>query len=50
MGKVGRVGPSADGEEGLEVAVLLFEEIELLDAAVDVGADVVPAVGWVVLF
>lgn len=50
LGEVGGVGPAADGEEGFKVAVLLFEEEELLDAAVDVGADVVPAVGGVVFF
>lgn len=32
------------------MAMLLFEEIELFNAAVDVGADVVPAVSGVVLF
>lgn len=53
MGEVGGVGPAADGEEDLQVTVGLFEEEELLDAAVDVGAGVVPlggldgAVGWV---
>jgi len=40
----GRVGvrPAADGEEHFEVAVALLEQEELLDAAVDVGAHVVP--------
>ena len=49
-GEVGGVGPAADGEEDFEVAVALFEEEELLDAAVDVGAGVVPGVGGVVLW
>lgn len=48
-GEVGAVGPAADGEQDLEVAVALLEEVELLDAAVDVGADVVPGVARVVL-
>lgn len=38
------VGPAADGEEDADVAVGFFEEVELFDAAVDVGAVVVP--GW----
>ena len=48
----GRVGvrPAADGEEHFEVAVALFQQEELLDAAVDVGAHVVPRVAGVVLF
>ena len=49
-GEVGGVGPAADGEEDVEVGVGLFEEVELLHAAVDVGADIVPGVGGVVLF
>lgn len=48
LGKVGGVGPAADGEEGLELAVFLLEEEELLDATVDVGANIVPGVCWVV--
>lgn len=48
--KVGRVGPSSDGEEGLELAVALLQEEELLNATIDVGARVVPGVGGVVLF
>ena len=36
------VGPAADAEEDFEVAVGFLEEEELLDAAVDVFADVVP--------
>lgn len=48
--EVGGICPAANGEEGLEVPVPLLEEEELLDAAVHVCANVVPAVGWVVLF
>ena len=48
--KLGRVCPAADGEEGFEVAVLLLEQVELLDAAVGVFPCVVPRVGRVVLF
>lgn len=32
------------------MAVLLFQEVELLDASVGVGTGFGPAVGWVVLF
>lgn len=42
-GEGGRVGPAADGEERLEVAVGFFEEIELFGAAVEVCSDVVPS-------
>lgn len=48
--EVGGVGPAADGEEDFEAAVALLEQVELLYAAVDVGAHVVPGVGRVVLF
>lgn len=37
-GEVGGVAPAADAEEGFEVAVVLLEEVELLGAAVEVGA------------
>lgn len=47
-GEVGGVGPAADGEEEFEVAVLALEEVELFEAAVEVGAGVVPGVGGVV--
>lgn len=43
-GKVGAVGPAADGEKDLEVAVAALEEVELLETAVEVGSGVVPAV------
>jgi len=43
------VGPAADREEDLERAVALFEEVQLLEVAVQVGpARVVPRVGPVV--
>lgn len=42
--EVARVGPAADGQEDLEVAVAALEEVELLHAAVEVCPDVVPAV------
>lgn len=42
-------GPAANGKHDLELAVGLLELVELLDAAVDVGADVVPRVVGVVL-
>jgi hypothetical protein len=48
-GEVGRVGPSANGHHDLEGAVALLEQEELLGAAVDVGARVVPAVAVKVL-
>lgn len=47
-GEVGGVGPPADGEEGFEVTVAALEEGELFEAAVEVGAGVVPGVGGVV--
>jgi hypothetical protein len=47
--EVGGVGPAADGEEDFELAVLLLLQEELLQAAVDVGADIVPRVVGIVL-
>jgi hypothetical protein len=41
----GGIGPPADGEERLELAVGLFEEEELLGAAVDVFARLAPGCG-----
>lgn len=40
--KVGREGPATNREEDSQVPVLLFEQVELLEAAVEVGAGVVP--------
>lgn len=37
LGEAARVRPPPNGEERLELAVSLLEEVELLDAAVDVG-------------
>ena len=34
--KVGRICPSTDGQQNLELPVLLLEEIQLLDAAINV--------------
>jgi hypothetical protein len=48
VGKVGRVGPASDAQEDLEVAVLLLLQVDGLEAAVEVGALVVPAVALVV--
>src|SRR5262249_44906017 len=42
--EVGAIGPAADGEENLEVAVTLLQQVELLEAAIQVGANVVPRV------
>lgn len=42
--EVGRVRPAADREEHFEIAVLLLQKIELLKAAVQVCAYVVPRV------
>lgn len=47
--KVARVGPAADTEDDLQVAVSLLQEVELFDAAVDVVARVVPGIGGIVL-
>jgi hypothetical protein len=49
LGKVGGVGPAANAQEHLHVAVPLFEEVELLDAAVHIVAGVIPRVSGVVL-
>lgn len=43
-----RVRPSADGEQELEVAVGLLEEVYGLEVAVEVGPHVVPGVAGVV--
>lgn len=45
-GEAGGVGPTADGKKDLELTVVLLEEVELFDAAVAVGAGVVPGVVW----
>ena len=42
--EVAAVGPPADGEQHLEVAIAALEQVELLQAAVQVRARVVPAV------
>jgi hypothetical protein len=42
-GKVGREGPASDREEDAQVSMLLLEQVELLEAAVEIGAGVVPA-------
>ena len=47
--KVGGVGPAANRQQDLQLAVALFQEVELLCAAVDIGASVIPGVGRVVL-
>jgi hypothetical protein len=47
--KVGRVRPATDGKEDLQLAVLLLLKIQLLRASIDVGANIVPRVGGVVL-
>ena len=48
--EAGAVRPPADGEEGLEITVLLLQEEELFHTAVDIwAAGVVPGVGGIVL-
>lgn len=42
--KVGRVGPPANGQENLEVTVLLLQEIQLFDTAIDIVASIRPGV------
>lgn len=44
FGEVGGKSPTPNGEEDLEGTVLLFEEVELLEAAVEVVTYVVPGV------
>ena len=48
-GEVGGVGPSADGEDDFKMPMGLFEEEELLKAAIEVGARFGPRVRGVVL-
>ena len=48
--EIGRVCPATDTEEDFEVAICFFEDVELLKAAVEVGAIFGPAVCGVVLF
>ena len=38
------VGPAADGEKDFQVTVALFEQVELLQAAIEVFSGVVPGV------
>ena len=49
LGKIGRVGPSTDRQQNLQLPILLFEQEQLLDASVDISADIVPGVRWVML-
>lgn len=42
--KVGRIGPPANRQEDLEVTVLLFQKIQLLDTTVDIVAGIRPGV------
>lgn len=48
LGEIGRQGPSSDGEKGLELAVLLLEEEQLFDAAVDVVSGFIPGISRIV--
>lgn len=41
-----RVGPSSDRKQDLEIAVGLLCEEELLKVAIEVVANIVPAVSW----
>ena len=43
-----RVRPPSDAQHDLQVAVLLLEEVELLEAAVEVASGLVPGVALVV--
>jgi hypothetical protein len=45
-GEVDGVGPAANAEKCLHGAVLLLEEIQLLDATVDIVSGVAPAVSF----
>jgi hypothetical protein len=44
----GRIRPSANRQQELEVAILLLQKIDLLKVAIEVVADVVPRVALVV--
>lgn len=49
LGKIGRVGPSTDRQQNFQLSILLFEQEQLLDASVDISADVIPGVRGIVL-
>jgi hypothetical protein len=49
LGKVGRVGPASNRKQYLQLAVTLLLEEQLLCAAIDVGANIVPRISGIVL-
>lgn len=49
-GEVGRIGPSTNRKEHLEVAVLLLHKVEPLNAAIDIVSCVAPGIVRVMLF
>jgi hypothetical protein len=46
--KIARVCPASDRHKNLQVSVLFLEQEELFDAAIYIGAHIVPRVGGVV--
>ena len=40
-----RVGPTADGEENFEIALLKFEQVELLQISIEIVPNIIPRVG-----
>jgi hypothetical protein len=48
LGEIGRQGPTSDGEKDLELAVLLFEEEQLFDAAIYVVSGFIPGITRIV--
>ena len=49
-GEIAGVSPAANGKEQLQISISLLQQVELLDAAVDVVAGVIPRISLVVLF
>ena len=49
LSEIGRVGPTANGEQDLQLPILLLEQKQLLNTAIDIGTDVIPGVCGVVL-
>ena len=44
----GRIGPTSDGEENLEMSVLLLEFIDCFEVAIEIVAGFIPGIAGVV--
>ena len=49
LGEVDRISPSADRQQDLQMPMPLFQEEQLLDAAIDVVSRVVPRITGIML-